>query len=149
MKNIDKVVIPMLKTGYCAPKIAGLAKATGEPSATIHYNIKRMEKDGVIKGYKATFDYSKIDEGVCAYVLINLAYDEDVNHEQVSKKLAGMPQVESVDIISGGWDMLIKVRAKSLDEFYEFENRALNNKEITKVMSMISLKQVKTEFILQ
>ncbi len=149
MKNIDKVVIPMLKTGYCAPKIAGLAKATGEPAATIHYNIKRMEKGGLIKGYKAVFDYSKIDEGVCAYILINLSYDEDVNHEQVSKKLSSMPQVESVDIISGEWDALIKVRAKNLDEFYEFESSVLNNKGVSKVMSMISLKQMKTEFMLQ
>ena len=63
MKHIGDKLIPLLASGNCTPQIAGLAKKTGEPGTTIHYNIKKLEKEGAIKAYKAVFDYKKIDKG--------------------------------------------------------------------------------------
>ena len=51
-------------------KILALAKKLHEPSATLHYNIKKLEREGVIKSYKAVFDYKKIGEGFTAFILI-------------------------------------------------------------------------------
>lgn len=147
MKNIGERLVELLKTGYCAPRIVGLARKLKEPPATIHYNLKQLEKGRVIRSYKAVFDYSKINEGLCNYVLVNLASDEYANPERIGKDLAKYPQIESIDAITGGWEMLIKVRTRDVDEFYQFVKNVLSKKGILKTTSLTSLKQIKTEFL--
>jgi len=147
MKNIRKDIVGLLKTGYCAPRIVELAKKLKEPSTTIHYNIKQMESKREIIGYKAVFDYNKIDEGFCSYVLLNLSSEEYANPERIGKELLNFPQIESIDIITGGWEMLIKVRTKDVDEFYQFVKNVLSKEGIARTTSLVSLKQLKTEFI--
>lgn len=136
-----------MHTGYCSPRIVDLAKKLKEPSTTIHYNIKQMEKSKEIKAFKAVFDYKLIDEGLCNYVLINLTPDEYGNPERIGKELVSFPQIESIDIATGGWEMILKVRTKDVDEFYQFVKNVLSKKGIAKTTSLTSLKQLKTEFV--
>ena len=72
MKNIKPRLIKLFKKGFCTPQIAKIAKEIREPSTTIHYNIKKLEKEGAIKTYKAVFDYKKIDEGFCVFLFVKL-----------------------------------------------------------------------------
>lgn len=64
MKDIKPRLIELFKEGYCTPQIARIAKRLKEPSTTIHYNIKKLEKEGAIKSYKAVFDYKKLMRGI-------------------------------------------------------------------------------------
>ncbi len=147
MKNIRHKLVGLFKTGYCVPQIARIARNLKEPATTIHYNIKQMEKDGIIKTYKAVFDYKKIGEGFTSYVLVNLSPEEYDNPERIASELAKIPQIESVDIITGDWELILKVRTKDIDVFYQFVKTVLSRKGINKVTSLNSLKQVKTEFV--
>ena len=148
MKNIRPELIGLFKQGYCTPQISRIAKTIDEPSTTIHYNIKKLEKEGAIKTYKAVFDYKKIDEGFCAFVLIALSADEYGTPERIAAELARNREVESVDVISGDWELIVKIRTKDQDEYYEFLRRVISGKKgLQKTTSMISLRQIKTEFI--
>lgn len=147
MKDIEPKLVALFKEGFCTPQIARIAKKIKEPSTTIHYNIKRLEKEGKIKAYKAVFDYKKIDEGYCTFVLINLSPDEYGNPEQVAKELAKHPQIESVDICTGDWELVLKVRTKDQDEYYQFLKNVISRKGVVKIKSLTSLKQLKTEFV--
>lgn len=149
MKDIKPKLIRLFKQGYCTPQIGRIAKTIDEPSATIHYNIKKLEKDGAIKTYKAVFDYDKIDEGFCAYMLIALTPDEYRTPERLATELAKNKEVESVDIVSGDWELIVKIRARNQNEFYNFLKKVVSTKTgLQKTSSLISLKQIKTEFIL-
>jgi len=149
MKNIKPKLIGLFKEGYCTPQIAKIAKAIDEPSATIHYNIKKLEKEQVIKTYKAVFDYQEIDEGFCAYVLIALSPTEYSSPERIARKLAKQKEVESVDILTGDWELILKIRTKDQNEYYRFLKGVFSKeKGFQKTKSMISLKQIKTEFVL-
>jgi len=148
MKNIKPKLIRLFKEGYCAPQIARIAKRINEPSATIHYNIKKLENQGAIKTYKAVFDYGKIDEGFCAYVLIALSPGEYSTPERIARKLTKHKEVESVDLLAGDWELIVKVRSRDQDEYYDFLRNVISKEEgLQKSKSMISLKQFKTEFI--
>jgi DNA-binding Lrp family transcriptional regulator len=149
MKNIKPKLIKLFKAGYCTPQIARIAKKINEPSTTIHYNIKKLENEGEIKTYKAVFDYKKIDEGFCAYVLVAFAPAEYSTPERIARDLTKHKEVESVDLITGDWELIVKVRAKDQDEYYEFMRNIISGeKGFQKTKSMISLKQFKTEFVL-
>ena len=147
MKNVRQDLLGLLKKGYCSPRIVDLAKKLREPPTTVHYNVKQMEKEKVIKAYKAVFNYKLTDEGFCNYVLVNLAAEEYADPERLARELCGFPQIESVDIITGGWEMLLKIRTKDADEFYQFVKNVLSKKGIAKTTSLTSLKQLKTEFL--
>lgn len=148
MKNIKPELVELLKKGNCTPRLSKLAAKTHSKSNTIHYNIKQMEADGVIRTYKAVFDYKKIDEGFCTYVLINLDRKEYKTPDEVANELAKYDKIESVDIITGGWEIIIKVRTKDIDEYYEFAKKVLSMKGIERTHSLNSLKDVKTEFVI-
>ena len=147
MKDIASKLIPLLKEGYCTPQIAQVAKKVKQPSTTIHYNIKKLEREGTIKTYKAVFDYKKINEGFCVFVLISLAPDEYGNPERIGAELARHPQVESVDVCTGDWELIVKVRVKDHEEYFSLLKNVLSRKGILKIKSFTSLRQLKTEFV--
>jgi Lrp/AsnC family leucine-responsive transcriptional regulator len=148
MKDIQPKLIRLFKEGYCTPQIARIAREIDEPSATIHYNIKKLEKAGAIKTYKAVFDYKQINESFCAFVLIALSSAEYGAPEEIAGHLARHNEVESVDILAGEWELLLKIRTKDQDEYFEFLTRVLSKeKGINKTSSIVSLKQIKTEFV--
>lgn len=147
MKDIRKNLIELFKTGFCTPQIARLAKKLKQPSTTLHYNIKQLEKEGAIKEYKAVFDYKKINQGHCTYIMINLSKKDYGDPEHISKQIAKDPRVESIDIVTGGHELLIKLRTKDIDEYYEWIKTNVKKYNFIETISMTSLKQIKTEFI--
>lgn len=148
MKNIQPRLVKLFKEGYCTPQIGRIARAIDEPSTTIHYNIKKLEKEGVIKTYKAVFDYKRINEGFCVYVLISLASKQYSDPENIARTLARQKEVESVDTLTGDWELIVKVRVGSQDEYYDFLKKVIAKQEgIRKTKSMISLRHLKTEFV--
>jgi DNA-binding Lrp family transcriptional regulator len=149
MKDIRPKLIRLFKEGYCTPQIGRIAREIDEPSTTIHYNVKKLESEGVIKTYKAVFDYKKIGEGFCSYVLIALSSNEYADPERIAHSLAKHGEVESVDILAGDWELILKVRTRDQDEYFQFlKNVISKEKGIENTNSLISLTQVKTEFVL-
>ena len=144
MKNIKPRLVELFKEGYCTPQIARIAKKIKEPSTTIHYNIKKLEKEGAIKTYKAVFDHKKIDESFCVYVLINIspeAYDTPVAEE-----LAKLKEVESADTIAGEWYVILKIRTKDQDAYYDLLKKHIS-KGVIKTLTLTALKQIKTNYV--
>ncbi len=147
MKDIRAKLVGLFRLGYCTPQIARIAKKTKESSSTLHYNIKKLEKEGAIRGYKAVFDHKLIGEGFCVYVLLHLSPDEYGDPERIGRDLAKHSEIESVDIVTGDWEMMLKVRCADQDAYYEFMKRVISRKGVTKIRSLTSLKQVKSEFL--
>jgi Lrp/AsnC family transcriptional regulator for asnA, asnC and gidA len=147
MKDIRPKLIELFKQGNCTPQISVIAKKLKEPATTIHYNIKKLEEEVAIKAYKAVFDYKKIGLTYCTYVMVNLVQEKYADPEEVAMDIANDPKVESVDITTGDYEMLMKIRTKDIDEFYDFIKSAAKKYGFAKVISMASLKQLKTEFV--
>jgi Lrp/AsnC family leucine-responsive transcriptional regulator len=147
MKDIKPKLIELFKEGNCTPLISSIAKKLNEPATTIHYNVKSLEQEGAIKAYKAVFDYKKIDEGLCTYVFVNLGEEDYANPEKVAREIAKDQRVESVDIITGEHELILKLRTKDIDEYYEMMKELIRRFHFGKTTSVTSLKQVKSEFI--
>ena len=148
MKDIKPKLIRLFKEGYCTPQIARIARAIDEPSATIHYNIKKLEAEKAVKAYKAVFDYRKIGQGFCVYVLVALSSTEFTDPERVARNLAKNEEVESVDIVAGDWELILKIRTKDQDEYFNFLKTVISKQQgIENTSSIISLKEIKSEFV--
>ncbi len=148
MKDIKSKLVRLFKQGYCTPQISKIARAVDEPSATIHYNIKKLEAEGAIRVYKAVFNYKKIDEGFCVYLFIKLTAKAGADPDAIVDELARYKEVDSADILSGEWDVVFKLRTKDQDEYYDVLKSILRREGVERSMSVITLRQVKTDFVL-
>ncbi|MDI6826481.1 MAG: Lrp/AsnC family transcriptional regulator [Candidatus Aenigmarchaeota archaeon] len=102
-----------------------IAKRIGSPIPTIYAKIKRMEDLGIIKNYKAVLDAKKLGKGTTAFILISFEYrpsgtEKPLDQREIAKKIAKFPEVQELYVITGDWDILIKVKAKDVDDVGKF-----------------------------
>jgi len=93
------------------------------PITTVFAKIKRMERLGIVKAYRAVLDAAKLNMGTTAFILASFAYRKGrkaLSQRKVAKEIAEFPDVQEVHIISGDWDILMKVRARDVDAIGKF-----------------------------
>ena len=106
--------------------VAQLADMLGASQADIETQIKALEKDGVICGYKAVIDWDSIDNPfVSAIIEIKVVPKADLGFEDVAEKIASFDEVESVYLMSGGYDLNVVVKGKTLQDVAQFVAREL------------------------
>ena len=97
-----------------------IARRIGSPITTVFAKTKRMEQLGVIKEYRAILDSRKLDYGTTAFILASVSYGakndaSTPTQRDIAKEVARFPEVQEVHIITGDWDMLIKLKGKDVD----------------------------------
>ena len=102
-----------------------IAKKVNAPITTVFAKTKRMEELGVIKEYRAVLAPEKLDSGTAAFILASVSYrakadDIPVSQRVVAEEIAKFPEVQEVHIITGDWDLLVKLRAESVDAVGKF-----------------------------
>jgi len=143
-------LVDALRAGYCVPAVTKLAKRLKQPGSTIHFNIKKMEKDGRIMAYKAVFDKERIGLGFTGFALVKLserAYTDPDFTLKVGRRIAKHPEVESVDVLTGEWELIVKISAKDQKDYFSLVRRCIAGEGISKVNSLISLSQLKSEYV--
>ena len=102
-----------------------IAKKTSTPITTVFAKIKRMEELGIIKQYRAILSPEKLNLGTAAFILASVSYGNKtdgtpITQRDVAEEIARLPDVQEVHIITGDWDLLVKVRAESVDAIGKF-----------------------------
>ena len=102
-----------------------IAKKINAPITTVFAKTKRMEELGIIKEYRAILAPEKLNSGTAAFILASVSYrtkadDAPVSQRVVAEEIAKFPEVQEVHIITGDWDLLIKLRAENVDAIGKF-----------------------------
>jgi DNA-binding Lrp family transcriptional regulator len=102
-----------------------IAKKINAPITTIFAKTKRMEELGIIKQYRAILAPEKLNLGTAAFILASVSYrtkndDTPVSQRDVAEEIARFPEVQEVYIITGDWDLLVKIRAENVDTVGKF-----------------------------
>ena len=88
--------------------------------------IKQLEKEGLIKGYKAVIDWEKLDGAyVSAIVEVNVVPKAGLGFEEVAEKIMKYKEVESVYLMSGNYDLNVIVKGKTLQDIARFVAKEL------------------------
>ncbi len=107
----------------CRLSLKDLSKRTGLPITTVHTRLKKLEKQGVIKGCHAVLDSKVLGFSVTAFILVSFTYKagrEKLSQRDIARKIAGFPEVQEVHIVTGEWDIIVKVKVRSVDELGRF-----------------------------
>lgn len=95
-------------------------------AAEVESNIKELEKDGLLKGYKAVIDWEKMDGAyVSAIIELNVVPKAGLGFEEVAKKIMAFREVESVYLMSGVYDLNVVVKGKTLRDVAAFVAKEL------------------------
>jgi Lrp/AsnC family transcriptional regulator, leucine-responsive regulatory protein len=98
-----------------------IAKKINAPITTVFAKIKRMEEAGIIKEYRAILSADKINAATAAFILASVSYhNSSLTQRDVAKEIAKFPEVQEVHIITGDWDMLIKLRGENVEAIGKF-----------------------------
>ncbi|NYZ78681.1 Lrp/AsnC family transcriptional regulator [Candidatus Micrarchaeota archaeon] len=92
-----------------------IARKTGLPRVTVHERIRKLKEKGVIKRFTVVLDNSKVGRPTTAFVLVSYDPHQEVTQRKLAEKLAKLDGVYEVHILAGEWDLLLKVRADSVE----------------------------------
>ncbi len=103
-----------------------LATMLGKDEKEVKAEIEQLEKDGIIRGYKAVIDWDKLDDAyVSAIVELNVVPKAELGFEEVAEKVMSYHEVESVYLMSGSYDLNVVVKGKTLQDVARFVAREL------------------------
>ena len=99
-------------------KIAVMLNMTKEQ---VEAAIAEYEKKGVIRGYKPLLDYDKIDtQFVKAVIELKVTPKRDFGFEEIAQKISSYHEVDSVYLMSGGYDLHVQVVGKTFKDIALF-----------------------------
>lgn len=88
--------------------------------------INNFEKDGIIKGYQAIVDDSLLPESkVKAIIEVSVRPQREGGFDSIAHRLAKFPEVSSLYLVSGGYDLKLEVQGESLQEVAGFVSSKL------------------------
>ena len=98
-----------------------LAVMLDKEEGDIKQIIAAYEKEGVILGYKTIIDWDKTDkEYVTALIEVKLTPQRDRGFDKVAEKVYGYPEVQSLYLMSGAYDLAVFIEGKTMKEVAYF-----------------------------
>jgi len=110
----DRLIAAQLQMD-CRQTLARLSEKLNVRPSTIHERVGRMEKEGVIEGYKAILCGEKVGASVAAFMLVSGKPSFHLDRPFLDDE-----RVMEVWGVTGRRDVLIKARFKDTEEFSQF-----------------------------
>lgn len=95
-------------------ELANRVHLTKSPCAE---RLKRMEREGVVKGYRATVDAARLGRGHVTIVHVNLGHTDNRSLAAFNVAVREVPEVESCLMIAGPFDYMLKVRTRDMAHY--------------------------------
>ncbi len=104
--------------------------------------MAKLEQEGIICGYHTLIDWEKTSiEKVTALIEVRVTPQRGQGFDKIAERIYNYPEVKSVYLISGGFDLLITLEEKSLKEISAFVS--------DKLSTLDSVLSTATHFILK
>jgi Lrp/AsnC family leucine-responsive transcriptional regulator len=97
--------------------MAELAARVGLSKSPVQARVRKLEKDGVIRGYAAIVDRERIGEGHVAFVQVKLSDTRSAALDAFNRAVLAVPEIEQCHMMAAGFDYLLKVRTKDIASY--------------------------------
>lgn len=119
-----------------------LAIMLGVDEAAVLNELERMEAEHVICGYHTIIDWDKVGiDKVTAMIEVRVTPQRGMGFDKVAERIYNYPEVNSVYLISGGFDFMVTLEGKTLRDVAQFVS--------DKLSALDSVLSTKTNFILK
>ena len=119
-----------------------LAALLGESEAAVANEIAEMEKENIICGYHTMINWENTNiEKVNALIEVRITPQRGQGFDNIAERIYKYPEVNSVYLISGGYDLLVTLEGRTLKEVSKFVS--------DKLSTLDSVLSTATHFILK
>jgi Lrp/AsnC family leucine-responsive transcriptional regulator len=119
LDGYDRKILDLLQKDSSITNVE-LARQVGLAPATTLERVRKLEQNGVIRGYVALVDPSKVNQGLLAFVSVSLAAHRAALVEEFREGLRALPEVLESYFVSGEYDYLLKVVAADMAGYEHF-----------------------------
>ena len=121
---------------------AKIAQMLGMEEKEVAAKIEKMEKENVIVGYKTIVNWDKTDKDVVvALIELRITPQRGEGFDKVAERIYKYPQVKSLYLMSGAYDLAVTIEGKSMKEVALFVAQ--------KLAPMDSIISTATHFVLK
>ena len=146
MTKLDSSLLDLLKED-CRLSLEKMAIMTGATIEEVASTIEELEKRRVILRYAPVINWEMTDrERVEAMIEVRVTPQRDMGFDAVAARIYRFDEVKSVYLMSGGYDLLVLVEARTLRELAAFVSAKLSTLElVTGTATSFVLKRYKEE----
>ena len=106
---------------------AQLAVMLGKTEEEVEKEIADYQQKGIIKGYKALINWEKVDHHkTTALIELKVQPKKESGFDEIAKKIMQFSKVESVYLMSGGFDLAVMVHGDSIQDIAMFVAKRLS-----------------------
>ena len=106
---------------------AQLSVMLNKDEADVKKELRELEENGTILGYKAIVDWEKTEhESVTAMIDVKLTPQRDRGFDRVAEKIYNYPEVKSVYLMSGAYDLSVLIEGRTMKEVALFVSQKLS-----------------------
>jgi DNA-binding Lrp family transcriptional regulator len=106
--------------------ISTIAEMTGRPEEEVREIIEEAEQKGIIRTYKTVVDWERLgEERVFAFIDVKVTPARGVGFDDIAERIYRFPEVHSLYLVSGEYDLRIVVEGRSLKEVAFFVSEKL------------------------
>jgi DNA-binding Lrp family transcriptional regulator len=100
---------------------AQLAERTGKSEEETKEIVARLEAEGVIRGYRTVIDWDKAGvERVYGFIEVKVTPQRGLGFDATAARLIEFPEVHSLHLMSGAYDLMVVVQGKTMREVAYF-----------------------------
>jgi Lrp/AsnC family leucine-responsive transcriptional regulator len=143
LDSIDRRMLEILQREGRISNAALAERLHLSPSPCLR-RLRALERSGLIAGYRAVLDRTKLGLGLTVFVEVKVERHSDRNAAAIGEALAGAPEVIAAHIVSGDADFLLEVAVPDLAAYERllFET-LLRLPHVSDVRSNFALRAVK------
>jgi Lrp/AsnC family leucine-responsive transcriptional regulator len=113
LDRFDRAILEVLSTEGRLPATE-LARRIGLSKSPTQARLRRLERDGVIAGYRAVVDPIRLGRAHVAFVEVKLGDTREAALAAFNRAVRELPEVEECHLIAGSFDYLLKVRTADI-----------------------------------
>jgi len=145
MMGLDETNVRILKTLLSDARLSSrqIAKQSGVSIGTVLSRVKKMEKEGIIKGYSALLDQEKLGYELTVVSEITVSKGRLLEMEN---EIARLPNVCCVYDVTGLIDAIIVAKFKNREELSKFTKRLLALPYVERTNTHVVLTTIREDF---
>lgn len=122
--NEKKLLAALEKDAYADRSALALQLRCSEQE--LNEQIKKLEEQKVIVGYNAMVDWDKTNRDyITAMIELKISPMRGEGFDKVARRISKYPQVKSVSLMSGAYDILLSIEGRTLTEVALFVSQKL------------------------
>ncbi len=122
MSTLDKIDRRLLAELQAEGRVTNvdLARRVGLTAPPCLRRVRALEEEGVIRGYHADLDASKLGFAITVFAMVSLRSQAEEDLKAFEDHIAGLDAVRECHMLNGEIDFILKIVSKDLQSFQEF-----------------------------